>query len=179
MNIELVKPINEEDFAYKAKVMSDPLSMSYNAGYQTNGKNRYDYETGVIEYPKERWGLEYLKNHSKKYYFAYIKDNDINEYVGYCCYYLDNNEYQCGIVVEYKYRHQGYGYQGLKLLIEKAQRDGIDKLYDCFEEDRGCLAMFESLGFEISERVIWKKFDKEVNGVIVCLDLSKIACQKK
>lgn len=177
MKITLVKPADENDFAYKAKVMNDPLSMSYNAGYDIKRDN-YDYDTGTIIYPQERWGLEYLKNHSNKYYFAYIKDIEIDKYVGYCCYYLANDEYQCGIVIEYKYRNKGYGYRGLKLLIEKAKEKGIDKLYDCFEADRGCLKMFESLGFEITERLTWKKFGKEVAGVIVCLDLSKIDCQK-
>ncbi len=177
MNIVLVKPQNEKDFAYKAQVMRDPLSMSYNAGYDIQRDN-YDYNTGTIIYPEERWGLEHLKNHSKKYYFAYIKDLDLNKYVGYCCYYLANSEYQCGIVIEYPYRHHGYGYQGLKLLIEKAKENNIDKLYDCFEKDRGCLAMFETLGFEIKEKLLWKKFGKEVEGIIVCLDLTKTDYQK-
>lgn len=170
MNLVLEKPKKEEDFAYKAKVMSDPLSMSYNAGYKVVNGN-YDYQTGTIEYPKERWGLEHLRNHSSKYYFAYLKDLDIDKYVGYCCYYLENGQYQCGIVVEYSYRHKGYGKKGLELLIEKAKENQIKSLYDCFEKDRGCLEMFESLGFKVSEELKWEKFGQLVDGVVVKLDL--------
>ena len=106
------------------------------------------------------------------YYFAYIKDVDKNCYVGYCCYYLENGQYQCGIVIESKYRHQGYGRKGLELLIQKAkENEKIKSLYDCFEVDRGCLNLFLSLGFEIVERTKWQKFSKEVDGVVVKLDL--------
>ena len=166
----LEKPKKVEDFAYKAHVMSDPLSMSYNAGYNIERDN-YHYDTGVIDYPENRWGKEYLRNYTSDYYFAYIKDVDKNCYVGYCCYYLENGQYQCGIVIESKYRHQGYGRKGLELLIQKAkENEKIKSLYDCFEVDRGCLNLFLSLGFEIVERTKWQKFSKEVDGVVVKLD---------
>ena len=92
--------------------------------------------------------------------------------MGYCCYYLENGQYQCGVVIERKYRHQGYGRKGLELLIQKAkENEKIKSLYDCFEVDRGCLNLFLSLGFEIVERTKWQKFSKEVDGVVVKLDL--------
>ena len=43
-------------------------------------------------------------------YFAYIKDNDIDDYVGYVNYHYNKNDnrYECGIVIESKYRGKGY-----------------------------------------------------------------------
>lgn len=58
------------------------------------------------------------------------------------------------------------------MLCEKAKEDGITKLYDNFEIDRGkTLEIFKSVGFVIDEEQKWKKFGKEVKGVLVRIDL--------
>ena len=45
------------------------------------------------------------------------------------------------------------------MLCEKAKEDGITKLYDNFEIDRGkTLEIFKSVGFVIDEEQKWKKF---------------------
>ena len=103
-NIELHIPEIEECW-YEEKIEKDPNTMSYNAGYDVSyyGDN---YETGCIAFPKERWQEVCDKRIKEKRYFAYIKDNDINEYVGYCNYQYNktDNRYECGIVIESKYR---------------------------------------------------------------------------
>ena len=167
-NITLYVP-NIEDYWYEQKIQSDPLSMSYNAGYDVSYYG-YHYDTGCIDFPKEKWNESFEKRENENRYFAYIKDNDINEYVGYVNYHYNknSNRYECGIVIEYKYRGKGYSKKALKLLCDTARNNGIKELYDNFELDRNnILNVFMSVGFKIVEEQSWKKFNKEVKGVLV------------
>ena len=167
-NISLYIP-SLEDYWYEQKVQSDPKSMSYNAGYDVSYYG-YHYDTGCIDFPKERWQEAYDKRIKEKRYFAYIKDNDINKFVGYVNYHYNKNEsrYECGIVIESIYRGKGYSKYALKLLCKTAKENGIKELYDNFEIDRGnTLEIFKSVGFVIEEEQTWKKFNKLVNGVLV------------
>lgn len=167
-NISLYIP-KLEDYWYEQKVQSDPLSMSYNAGYDVSYYG-YHYDTGCIDFPEERWEGSHNKRISENRYFAYIKDNALNEYIGYVNYHYNKNEnrYECGIVIESKYRGKGYSKQALTLLCDVAKSNGIKKLYDNFEIDRQhTLNIFQSVGFEIVEEQTWKKFNKMVKGVLV------------
>ena len=171
-NISLYVP-EVEDYYYESKLQSDPKTMSYNAGYDVSYYG-YHYDTGCIDFPKEKWEETYNKRINENKYFAYIKDNDINEYVGYVNYHYNKNEnrYYCGILIEYKYRGKGYSKEGLKLLIKEAKKNNITKLYNSFEDDRhGALKVFESVGFKVEEYQTWKKFNKEVKGVLVKISL--------
>lgn len=167
-NISLYVP-KTEDYWYEQKVEADPLSMSYNAGYDVSYFG-YHYDTGCIDFPENRWQEVFDKRIKENRYFAYIKDNDINEFVGYVNYHYNKIEdrYECGIVIESKYRGKGYSKIALKTLCKKAKSDGIKELCDNFETNRGnTLAIFESVGFKIVEEQTWKKFGKEVQGVLV------------
>ncbi len=162
-----------EDYWYEEKLQSDAKTMSYNAGYDVSYFG-YHYDTGCIDFPKEKWIETYNKRRNENRYFAYIKDNDLNEFVGYVNYHYNKNDnrYECGIVIEDKYRGKGYSKEGLKLLCKKAQQNHIKSLYDNFEIDRGnTLKIFESIGFKVIENKTWKKFGKDVNGVLVKIDL--------
>lgn len=60
----------------------------------------------------------------------------------------------------------------MKLLCEVAKNNGIEYLYDNFEIDRGnTLKIFQSFGFEIVKKLTWKKFNKDVDGVLVRIKL--------
>ena len=171
-NISLYIP-KLEDYWYEAKIQSDPLSMSYNAGYDVSYYG-YHYDTGCIDFPKDRWEDTFNKRVNENRYFAYIKDNDIDEYVGYVNYHYNKNDdrYECGIVIESTYRNKGYSKIALKLLCEEAKRKGIKELYDNFEIDRdNTLDIFKKVGFEVVEEQTWKKFDKDVKGVLVRIKL--------
>ena len=171
-NISLYVP-QLEDYYYQEKIQSDALTMSYNAGYDVSYYG-YHYDTGCIDFPNSRWNEVYEKRIKENRYFAYIKDNDINEYIGYVYYNYNDEEkrYECGILIEHKYRSKGYSKPSLMLLIEEARKNGIKELYDNFEIDRGnTLKLFMSVGFIIVEEKTWKKFDKEVKGVIVKINL--------
>ena len=162
-----------EDYWYEEKVQSDPLSMNYNAGYDVSYYG-YHYDTGCIDFPKEKWKETYNKRISDNKYFAYIKDNDLNEFVGYANYHYNKNDkrYECGILIDSQHRGKGYSKDALKLLCDEAKSNGIIELYDNFEIDRyNTLSVFEQVGFEVVEEQTWKKFGKDVKGVLVKIKL--------
>lgn len=174
-NIILVIPKLEE-YSYEEKLEKDPNTMSYNAGYDVTYSG-YHYDTGCINFNKEKWKDVYNKRIKENRYFAYIKDLDINEYVGYVNYQYNklDNIYDCGILIEYKYRGKGYAKDALRLLIKEANNSGIEYLYDSFEKDRkNTLKTFLDVGFEVYRKTTWKKFNKDVDGVIVRINTNTI-----
>lgn len=171
-NIKLVIPKKNEYF-YKEKLESDAKTMSYNAGYEVT-YGGYDYKTGCIEFNKENWFKILIDD---KRYFAYIKDCDFDKYVGYVNYHYNekDNIYECGILIESKYRSKGYAKDALRLLVREANKNGIKYLYDTFEKEREhTLELFLGLGFEIYKETKWEKFDNDVDGVIVRINTSKV-----
>ena len=169
-NISLYIP-SVDDYWYEEKIQSDPLTMSYNAGWNVS-YDGYHYDTGCIDFPKDKWKNMFEKRKDKNRYFAYIKDNDLNEFVGYVNYQLNDNKYDCGILIEAKYRGKGYSKDALKLLCDTARSNGICELYDGFEIDRGnTLDIFKSVGFEVISRDIVKKNNKDIESVTVRIKL--------
>lgn len=171
-NICLYVP-NLEDYWYEEKIKSDSLTMSYNAGYKVSYYG-YHYDTGCIDFPVDKWNDAFNKRKEENRYFAYIKDNQINEYVGYVNYQYNKNEnrFECGILIESKYRNKGYSKIALNLLCNIAKEHGIKELYDTFELDRiNTLKVFQKVGFKIVEELTLEKFDKKVPGVLVKITL--------
>lgn len=171
-NISLYIP-KIEDYWYEEKVQSDPDSMGYNAGYDVSYYG-YHYDTGCIDFPKNKWKESFERRINEGRFFAYIKDNDLDEFVGYVNYHYNksDNRYDCGIVIESKYRGNGYAKVALELLCNVAKENGVKELYDNFEIDREhTLKLFESVGFKIVEKQTWKKFGKDVEGVLVKIKL--------
>ena len=167
-NIDLYIP-KLEDYWYQEKIESDANTMSYNAGYDVSYYG-YHYDTGCIDFPKEKWEESFNRRVNENRYLAYIRDLDLNEFIGYVNYYFNKTEerYCCGIVIEYKFRGRGYAKKALKMLCDEARSHGVEELYDTFEIDRGnTLELFKSVGFEIFEKKTWKKFGQDVNGVVV------------
>ncbi len=174
-NITLVVPKLEE-YSYKEWLEKDKNTMSYNAGYDVKYSG-YHYDTGCIDFNIDKWKDDYKRRINENMYFAYIKDFDINKYVGYVNYYYNKNDdiYECGILIEYKYRGKGYSKDALKLLIKEAYNNGIEYLYDTFEKDRqNALKLFLDVGFKIYKEETWKKFNKDVLGVVVRINTSSI-----
>ena len=157
-----------EDYWYEQKLQSDPNTMSYNAGWDVS-YDGYHYDTGCIDFPKSKWEDTFNKRNNENKFFAYLKDTNINEYVGYINYHYNENEnkYYCGILIESKYRGKGYSKQGLKLLCDYAKEHGVTELYDDFEIDRNGIKIFEDLGFQIVNKYNAKRFDKDIEIVVV------------
>lgn len=171
-SLELYVP-KLEDYWFEELMESDPETMSYNAGYDVSYYG-YHYDTGCIDFPRERWIITYERRVNENRYFAYLKDTSIDEFVGYCNYHYVESEkrYECGIVIYSKYRGKGYAKAGLRLLCNEAKKNGVKEMYDNFEIDRGnTLKVFESVGFKVAEEQTWKKFGKDVKGVLVKVEL--------
>ena len=154
-----------EDYWYESKVQSDSLSMYYNAGYDVSYYG-YHYDTGCIDFPKEKWKETFNKRQNENKYFAYIKDNDINEYVGYVNYHYnkDENKYFCGIVIESIHRGKEYSYYALLELERVAfEENDISELSDMIPLSReSAIKVFKNAGFIHTDlEVVNKKFDKE------------------
>lgn len=162
-----------EDYWYEEKIQNDPSTMSYNAGYDVSYYG-YHYDTGCIDFPKEKWEEVYNKRKNENRFFAYIKDNDLNEFIGYCNYQYNksDNKYECGLVIESTHRGKGYSKEALKLLCNHAKENNIKELYDSFEIDRtNTLKVFLSVGFKEVKRLTGKKFNKDVDVVEVKIEL--------
>ena len=161
MDLVLVKP-ELKDYWYEEKLLSDRKTMSYNAGYNVSYSG-YHYDSGCIDFNESNYKEKYLKRKNKDIFFAYILDKDINKYIGTVDYSKKGN------------RSKGYSKPALKLLIEEAKKNNIEKLYDSFEVDReNTLKLFKSLGFEVVNKTTWTKFNKVVEGVEVCKKLKGV-----
>ena len=160
---------NLEDYWYQKQLQEDPKTMDYNIGYDIDN-DRYHFDTGCIDFPKSNWERIYNLRKNENKYLAYIKDNDLNQFVGYVNYQYNKDEkrYECGVVIENKYRNQGYGKKSLELLLEAAKANDVKELYDSFEKDRlAAVKLFKELGFEVFKETTWKKNHQDVKGLIV------------
>ena len=121
MSIKIYIP-TIEDLWFRKTLLTDKKTMSFNISYG-----------GAIDFNEDKWNNWYLKwieNDDKNYFYAYLIDD--NNYVGEIAYHFDLEikKYIANIIIHNKYRHKGYGKQGLILLCEIAKTNGIDYLYD-------------------------------------------------
>ena len=104
-----------EDLWFRQMMLSDEQTMSYNKSWG-----------GVIPFPKEKWESwfdHWIVNHDNKRYYRYLI-NEEGIYVGEIAYHYDPHYdgYMVNVIIYSKYRHQGYGSAGLKLLYEEARK---------------------------------------------------------
>lgn len=120
-----------EELDYRHSILAQPNTMSYNRGYQL-GIDNYNNETGCIDFKKESWKGWYswwISNEPERYY-AYLTLIKSNNFIGEVSLHYDksSNSHFIGIVIEEKYRENGYCSEGLIKLAEKAFVDlNIDK----------------------------------------------------
>ncbi|MDD4187428.1 MAG: GNAT family N-acetyltransferase [Bacilli bacterium] len=160
-----------EEYWYEQKVLSDPLTMQYNAGWEVS-YDGYDYDTGCIDFPENKWEKDYNRRLEKNRFFAYIIKKETEEFIGYVNFHynITQDRYDCGIVIEHAFRGKGYAKDALIELCLTAFFDyKIDKIYDSFEEDREALILFEKIGFKVVNKYKSIRFKKEVDGIDVCL----------
>ncbi len=150
--IELYTP-TIEDLWFKAQMMSDEQTMSYNYAYG-----------GTISFPKDRWAEWYdrwITNHNGKRFYRYIKENDT--FVGEVAYRFDEARQMniADVIIYAPYRGKGYGHKGLLLLCESAKKNGVKELYDDIAIDNSSVALFLKCGFaevlRTSEYILVKK----------------------
>lgn len=174
MAVYLKEPSLEE-YWYQEKILNDPLTMEYNAGWDVS-YNGYDYETGCIKFGKEKWESEFNKRQESNIYYAYIVREEDNEFVGTVNFGFNEkkNQYTCGIVIEYSHRGKGYGKKALKLLCDIAFNEyNVDSLYNGFDKERSSIKIFGDLGFKITKEYTVKRFNKDIKVIEVCLKRSE------
>lgn len=141
MNLSYVIP-QKEELDYRKKLLSDPKTMEYNKEYG-----------GTIDFKKEKWDAWYskwIKSDNHNYYYAYIKDNKINKYIGEIAYHKDPDT-ECAmlnIIIEHKYRGHGYSTNSLKKLIKTAFINGYTEVRDTIAIDNiTAQKIFKKFGF--------------------------------
>lgn len=143
--LELYIPQQNDGWFY-VKMLSDPETMAYNAPWFP--------PDGCIPNPEAKWNELYntwnIPNSGK--FFAYLKRIEDGEFVGDVNYHFnpERNWYDMGIVIYAPERGNGYGKQGLQLLLDKAfKADGIAKLHNDFETSRKAAAfVHKAVGFQ-------------------------------
>lgn len=165
MNIYLKVPSIEE-LHYRQEWMKDEKKMSYNVGFEMDLKG-YNKEKGTItKTDKEmiNWYNNWINKEPDKY-FAYVYNKEIDEPLGEVYYYPDNGIHSMGIVIQDKYRGNGYSYNALIELEKVAfEKNNINELSDMVPLDRiGAIKIFKKAGFIHTEKEqIEKVFDKDV-----------------
>lgn len=137
--LELRKPqINELDF--RRQLLKDKTTMAFNI---SNG--------GTVDFPKKIWKQWYqLWMNNEDYYYAYIYDHDIDQYIGEVSYYFEPeyNEYVLNIIIHAQFRKCGKGKEAIMMLCQKAKENGIRFLCDDIDIDNPAINMFKQLGFK-------------------------------
>lgn len=140
----LKKPTIEE-LDYHRKLLSDANTMNYNKGYGENGSGCY-FST---KEETEKWYKDWLSVPNR--YYAYIMTKHDNKPIGDVNIHYNSNysTYMIGIVIEAKYRGQGYAAEALTLLADKAFYElELDEIADAFSSDRiAAEKAFKKVGF--------------------------------
>ena len=155
--LSIYKP-KEEDLWFRALMLSDSETMSYNHAYG-----------GTIDFKKEYWHdwYEYwvLCSDNKRYY-RYLKNED-GDFVGEIAYHIDSeiNNYVANVIILARFRGCGYGSFGLDVLCEAAMKNGVTVLYDDIAIDNPAANMFIKHGFieeyRTKEKIYLKKYLKK------------------
>ena len=154
MNIELELYIpNYEDLWFYQKMMSDPETMSYNAGWDIDFVG-YHKDTGCIDYTDDilpGWYENWIGNEPERFY-AYIKRSFDGAWIGDVNFHYtpEKDWWDMGIVLYAPYRGKGYAVPALKLLLNQAFRVwGVSRLHNDFETTRDAAwAIHRKVGFK-------------------------------
>ena len=127
-----------EDLWFREELLSDEDTMAYN--------HRWG---GAIEFPKKDWCDWYdywLVNTDGKRNYWFLMNED-NEFIGEIAYHYDGKYNLADIIIHSKYRHRGYGRDGLNMLCSLAKQEGIEELYDDIAIDNPAIKLFLNNGF--------------------------------
>ena len=137
--LELYIP-KQEDLWFYQKMMSDPATMAYNAGWDMDFEG-YHKDTGCIDCPDEElpdW-YDYWIGQEPERFYAYIKRSSDGAWIGDVNFHYTPEEdlWDMGIVIYAPFRGKGYATPALELMLDKAFRDcGISRIHNTFETTR-------------------------------------------
>lgn len=145
--LELYIP-KPEDLWFYQQMMSDPETMSYNAGWDVDYEG-YHRDTGCIDCPDEAladWYDGWVGNEPDRFY-AYIKRSSDDAWIGDVNFHYtpEKNWWDMGIVIYAPFRGKGYALPALKLMLDHAFRVcGISRIHNDFEVARKEIAAWET-----------------------------------
>ena len=137
-----------EDLWFYQKMMSDPDTMSYNAGWDVE-YDGYHRDTGCIDYPDEvlaDWYDSWIGKEPDCFY-AYIKRSSDGEWIGDVNFHYtpEMDWWDMGIVIYAPFRGKGYAVPALKLMLDHAFCVcGISRIHNDFEIARNEVAAWET-----------------------------------
>lgn len=140
MELELYIP-KLDDLWFYQKMMADPATMSYNAGWDVS-YDGYHPDTGCIDFPKEGWAdwyADWVAGREPERFYAYICRKSDGAWIGDVNFHYTQSEdwRDLGVVIYAPYRGRGYGLPALELLLRRAfVHNSIPKLHNSFEETR-------------------------------------------
>ena len=143
--IEAYRP-SLEDLWFRQALLADGETMAYNAAWG-----------GTIEFPREAWAGWYgrwLEAPETRRYYRYLYDAENRRFVGEIAYRFDDERqiYICNVIVLAKYRKNGFGTAGIRLLCQAAKENGVPALYDDIAADNPSWKLFLKNGFSIDYR---------------------------
>ena len=146
-----------EDLWFRQRMMADPITMGYNAGYDVSFSG-YHQDTGCIDFPETAWADwfgDWIGREPERF-FAYLRRESDGAFVGWAHYrwFPPREWWDIGILVSAKERGKGCGRMGLRLLLDRAFRvDGVARLHNGFERSRAAaMKIHREAGFrEIGE----------------------------
>ena len=130
-----------QDLWFRQQFMADEETMSYNHAFG-----------GTIPFPEsewEEWYDHWLIHHDHKRFYRYLLDPETQSFVGEIAYHYDEERkiWLADVIVASAYRNKGYGSEGLQLLCEIAEENGIDVLRDDIAVDNPAARLFLKAGF--------------------------------
>lgn len=135
----------ESELEYRRRLISDRETMSYNIGYGDNGTGCYYQTDGQVKDWYKNW------NNGTDNYYAYIIRKEDNMPIGEVDIHWSEpcRKHIVGIVIEAKYRGNGYSLEALKLLCDVAFNElNLEKIYDDFPASRTAAEkVFLKVGF--------------------------------
>ncbi len=142
-----------EDLWFYQKMMADPETMAYNAGWNLDFEG-YHNDTGCIDYHDEvlpGWHARWVGQEPARFY-AYIQRSCDGTWIGDVNFHYNAEKdwYDMGIVIYAPYRGKGYALPALKLLLDRAFRVcGVSRLHNDFETTRDAAwAVHRKAGFK-------------------------------
>ena len=144
-----------DELWYRQRMMSDPDTMSYNAGYDL-GFDGYHNDTGCIDFPEENWAAWYGRfiGREPERFYAYAVRKDDGAFVGEVVLRQEGEpgRYEMGVVIEACHRGRGYSKEAMALLLDVVfNRLGAREACNCFERSRAAaLKIHLGAGFEIA-----------------------------
>lgn len=137
--LTLVKPALEE-LSFRQQLLADEATMAYNHSWG-----------GTIDFPRERWQDWYAQwvESPQKCFYRYLYAEELDTYVGEVAYHYDAEyqKYMTNVIVMDRYRGQGYGREGLRLLCQAAKEHGLPGLCDDIALDNSAIRLFIQQGF--------------------------------